>query len=175
MGIFKNEFRGLLAICVAAMLSACGGGGSSSGGGSNQYAGIYSGNHTVNFSANGSSFAGDVFLNLTVNGDGSYRIVDGDGGAGSVAAVGTLDGNKFRASGSGVSTIDGIRCNLTATYAGTIDQDSAMGTTTGNGNCSRSGTSINVSFSGDFDLPQTSNANQPRNSSLMHNVSSMLQ
>ena len=162
-------------ITIGIFLSACGGGGSSSGGGSNQFAGVYAGNHIVTFNATGGSFTGEVFLTLTVNGDGSYRIVDGDGGPGSVAGVGTLAGNEFRATGTGSSNVDGVSCDLRATYAGTIDGDSAMGSTTGNGTCSRSGTSINVNFSGNFDLPKTSNVSQPRNSSFMHAASSMLQ
>ncbi len=166
----------LLSISMVLFLSACGGSSSSGGGGgNNQFAGTYSGNHTVNFSAGGTNTSDVVFLTLTVNGDGSYRIVDGDGGAGTVPAVGTLAGNRFDATGTGTGTVDGITCNMRSRYSGTIANNRAVGSTSGSATCNVSGTNVNVSFSGRFDLPKTGNARAPRNGSIMSKTAPLFQ
>ena len=166
-------FKILLGSVIVILLSSCGGGGSSSSGGNNPLAGTYSGNHTVVFSG-AISTTDVVFLTLTVNGDGSFRITDGDGGAGSIAAVGNLNGDKFNATGSGGDTIDNVTCNFTVNYAGTIANNAAKGADTGSGTCRFQNRNLSINISGQFDLPKTSNAKAPGAGTLMSKVAALL-
>jgi len=151
----------LLSVSLALVLSACGGGGSSSSGGGNEFAGTYSGNVTINTRLSGgvnSSFDNSFFVTMTVNGDGTFTIVDGVNDPEAIRVNGTLSGNRFRASGRGSGTVDGITCNLTLTYSGSIANNRATGTAENTGNCSGSGISARVSGSGPLSLPKRTNS-----------------
>ena len=167
----------LTSIFAITLMAACGGGGSSSGsgGGNNQFAGTYSGNHTINFSGDGVNSSAVVFLTLTVNPDGSFRIVDGDGGANTIPVAGTLDENRFSANGSGSGTIDSITCDVSIAYSGSIENNTASGRDNGSANCRSGGRSVTLSINGQFELPKRSNARAPRNSSLIHQATTLLQ
>ena len=168
----------LTSICAITLMAACGGGGSSSsgsGGGNNQFAGTYSGSHTVNYLGGGVNSSAVVFLTMTVNPNGSFRIVDGVNDPNSIPVTGTLDGNRFSASGSGSGTLDGITCDVTIAYSGSIQNDTATGSDRGSGNCRSGGRSVTLSINGQFELPKGSNARAPRNSTLIEGAATLLQ
>ena len=157
----------LLSITCAFLLTACGGSSSSGGGGGNNpFAGVYSGNVPINFRFTGGvndNFTETTFVTMTVNGDGTFSIVDGVNDPSSIRANGTLNENKFRASGSGSDSEDGVTCNLTLTYDGSIANNRATGTVNTRGNCSGLGTSANLTGTGNLSLAKRTNA-RTRNS-----------
>ena len=167
----------LLGSAALILLSACGGGGSSSGGsgGDNPLAGTYSGNHTVTFSGAGPASTDVIFLSMTVNGDGTFRIVDGADDAESIPAVGTLNGDKFNATGTGSGTVDNVTCDLSITYSGSIANSAASGTDTGSGTCRFQNREVVINISGQFDLPRTSSAKATRTGSIMSKAAILLQ
>ena len=149
-----KQYKFLITIISAFLLTACGGGGSSSSGsGSALYAGTYYGTLGVCATFGSEKACQNAKSSLTISVDGTVSSPSGQLG-------GRMNGNKYSFGGTGTGNAGGLTCNISVAGGGVVNGNNTTGTSSGTADCS-DGNQYGIGYAWDMDKGSAKALNLP--------------